>query len=71
MSLSKSRGNLERMIFNCWFWSCVRLVEVAAVKVLLMKFWTVIGSVFCSCTRYKLLMKFWTVIGSVDGFVLR
>jgi len=45
MSLSKSRANLERMIFNCWCWSCVRLVEVAAVRVSLMKFWTVIGSV--------------------------
>jgi len=45
MSLSKSRGNWERMVFKCWFSSCVRLVEVVAVGVTLMKFCTMIDSV--------------------------
>jgi len=53
MSLSKSRGNLERMIFNGWFWSCVRLVEVVVVRVSLMKFCTVIGSVDGFVLRWR------------------
>jgi len=45
MSLLKSRGNSDRMVFNSCFWSCVRLVEVVVGIVSLIKFCTVIGSV--------------------------
>ena len=53
MSLLKSRGNSDRMVFNSCFWSCVRLVEVVVGIVSLIKFCTVIGSVDGFVLRWR------------------